>query len=161
MLYLIESSDYYKIGYASDIDRRLKQYNTHNPDYIVLDIKEGNTKDEALLHRKCKEFRIKGEWFEKCADVLDAWYTYEGINDEYTFGNFDELDIVLRERLLVLLRSSHNHYLSYSADLEDLIESDFIRKVPGGWLLNPYIVWKGALRDRVEVLDLWEDTKKG
>jgi hypothetical protein len=156
MLYLIECGDYYKIGYASDIDRRLKQYNTHNPDYVVIDIKEGDTKDEALLHKKCNEFRIKGEWFEKCADVLDAWYTYEGINDEYTFGNFDELDIVLRERLLVLLRSSRNNYLSYSADLEDLIESGFIRMTPGGLLLDPYLLWKGDLRDRMKVLLEWE-----
>jgi hypothetical protein len=158
MLYLIESSDYYKIGYARDIDRRLKQYNTHNPDYIVIDIKEGDTKDEALLHRKCKEFRIKGEWFEKCADVLDAWYTYERVCDEYIFI---ELNSVISELLLSLLRSSTKNLVIAISDVDLLLEKDFIRKVPGGWLLNPYIVWKGALSDRVEVLDLWEDTKKG
>lgn len=156
MLYLIECGDYYKIGYASDIDRRLKQYNTHNPDYIVIDTKEGDTKDEALLHRRCKEFRIKGEWFEKCADVLDAWYTYEKVIDEYTFVGFDELDIGLRDRLLVLLRSSHNNYVSYSDTLEDLIESGFIRMTLGGLLLNPYLLWKGDLRDRMKVLLEWE-----
>lgn len=158
MLYLIESSDYYKIGYASDIDRRLKQYNTHNPDYVVIDIKEGDTKDEALLHRKCNEFRIKGEWFEKCADVLDTWYTYEGVCDEYIFIDLCE-DI--KELLLSLLRSSTKNLVIDIDNIALLLENDFIRKVPGGWLLNPYIVWKGALRDRVEVLDLWEDTKKG
>lgn len=158
MLYLIECGDYYKIGYASDIDRRLKQYNTHNPDYVVIDIKEGDTKDEALLHRKCKEFRIKGEWFEKCADVLDAWYTYERINDEYIFT---DLDIDISELLLSLLRRSTKNLVIDIDNISLLLENDFIRKTPGGWLLNPYIVWKGDLRDRVEVLDLWEDTKKG
>lgn len=156
MLYLIESSDYYKIGYASDIDRRLKQYNTHNPDYVVIDIKEGDTKDEALLHKKCKEFRIKGEWFEKCSDVLDAWYTYEKVCDEYTFNGFTELDIDLRERLLGLLRSSKNNYLLYSDDLLDLIDSGFIRNTRKGLLLNPYLLWSGSLNDRMQALLEWE-----
>lgn len=158
MLYLIECSDYYKIGYASDIDRRLKQYNTHNPDYVVIDIKEGDTRDEALLHRKCKEFRIKGEWFEKCADVLDAWYTYERVCDEYIFI---ELDSIISELLLSLLRRSTKNLVIDIDNSALLLEKDFIRSVPGGWLLNPYVVWKGNLRDRVEVLSLWEDTKKG
>lgn len=158
MLYLIESSDYYKIGYASDIDRRLKQYNTHNPDYVIIDIKEGDTKDEALLHKKCKEFRIKGEWFEKCADVLDAWYTYERVCDEYIFTDLDE---GIRELLLGLLRRSINNIVIDVGDIGVLLERDFIRSTPGGWFLNPYIVWKGDLRDRLLSLDLWEDTKKG
>jgi len=141
MLYLIECGDYYKIGYASDIDRRLKQYNTHNPDYIVLDIKDGDTKDEALLHRKCKEFRIKGEWFEKCADVLDAWYTYERVCDEYIFTDLDE---GISELLLSLLKSSTKNLVIDISDVDLLLEKDFIRKVPGGLVIKSLYCMEGC-----------------
>ena len=154
MLYLIESNDYYKIGYASDIDRRLKQYNTHNPDYIVLDIKEGDTKDEALLHRKCKEFRIKGEWFEKCADVLDAWYTYESVNDIHLFSGYYLLDNLLQSQLLDLLNCSINNIVYISNDL--LLERDVMISYQGGYFINPYICFKGDLKDRYKILELWE-----
>lgn len=156
MLYLIESSDYYKIGYASDIDRRLKQYNTHNPDYIVLDIKEGDTKDEALLHKKCKEFRIKGEWFEKCADVLDAWYTYCPRPDIYFFSNYDSLDSSLKDLLTSLLNTSANNIV-YSIDgYELLLEHNLVMNCGLYYIVNPYFVFKGDLQDRVKILQMWE-----
>jgi hypothetical protein len=156
MLYLIESSDYYKIGYASDIDRRLKQYNTHNPDYIVLDIKEGDTKDEALLHRKCKEFRIKGEWFEKCADVLDVWYTYEHVSDIHLFSGYDLLDISLKELLYSLLISSTNNIIYSIEGYELLLESGLVINCGLHYMINPYIVFKGDLKDRIKILQIWE-----
>ena len=42
MLYLLESSDYYKIGYAKDLSKRLRSYSTHNPDYRVIDVMDGD-----------------------------------------------------------------------------------------------------------------------
>jgi len=36
MLYLIKSTEYLKIGYTDNLDSRLKQYDTHNPNYELL-----------------------------------------------------------------------------------------------------------------------------
>lgn len=33
MLYFIKSNGFVKIGYAKNIDKRMKQYYTHNPDF--------------------------------------------------------------------------------------------------------------------------------
>ena len=35
-LYLIESHDTFKVGYTKNINRRLKEYKTHNPEYKMI-----------------------------------------------------------------------------------------------------------------------------
>ena len=42
MMYLLETPNYYKIGYADDIDKRMKSYNTHNPEYALIDQFKGS-----------------------------------------------------------------------------------------------------------------------
>ena len=62
MVYLIESTDSYKIGYTIDLSGRIKQYNTHNPVIMVLDIIEGGTQyEESQLKSLLSEYNIKGE----------------------------------------------------------------------------------------------------
>ena len=61
MLYLLESNGYYKIGHTSDLSRRLKIYDTCNPNYTVLYTKDGDTIDEVLLHKLCKQYLFKNE----------------------------------------------------------------------------------------------------
>ena len=82
MIYLIESYDYYKIGYAIDIKSRMKTYATHNPDFKLLDECNGNEKIETILHRELKHLRIKGEWFQKDPEVLKVWNFYKEICSE-------------------------------------------------------------------------------
>lgn len=38
MIYLIESGNFYKIGFTENLKSRMKQYTTHNPDYRLIDI---------------------------------------------------------------------------------------------------------------------------
>lgn len=56
MLYLIQSLDYYKIGYTSNIKSRMDAYKTMNPHVILLGVKEGDRYDEALYHDLYKEY---------------------------------------------------------------------------------------------------------
>lgn len=78
MVYLIESTDSYKIGYTIDLSGRIKQYNTHNPVIMVLDIIEGGTQyEESQLKSLLSEYNIKGEWFEKVPEVLKIWKHYK------------------------------------------------------------------------------------
>ena len=39
------------------------QYNTCNPDYILLDVVEGTTKDETTFHHLIKKYHYKLEWY--------------------------------------------------------------------------------------------------
>lgn len=68
-IYLIKSNingdDLYKIGITQNINKRLKQLRTANPDLTLLDsfeTKHGN-KIESTLHNLYKNKRIDGEWF--------------------------------------------------------------------------------------------------
>lgn len=77
MLYLIKSSTYLKIGYTYNIEKRMAQYATHNPDFVLLDTAEGNLKDEENLHAILKPYWIKNEWFYNCDEVIKVWNSYK------------------------------------------------------------------------------------
>lgn len=79
MLYLIESGDYYKIGYSINVKNRMHSYSTNNPNYKLLDQCIGNETTERLLHEKLKHLRVKGEWFQKDPEVLSVWGFYKVI----------------------------------------------------------------------------------
>lgn len=42
MVYLIQSGKYLKVGYAENLMSRLKAYDTHNPDYQLLGVIDGD-----------------------------------------------------------------------------------------------------------------------
>lgn len=84
MLYLIESGNFYKIGYAKDIKQRLKAYNTHNPNFNLIDYMEGDIQDEHTLHELCMDYKEKLEWFTKCPEILLIWKTYKKIIPKIT-----------------------------------------------------------------------------
>lgn len=77
MLYLIKSSTYLKIGYTYNIEKRMAQYATHNPDFILLDTAEGSLRDEENLHAILKPYWIKNEWFYNCDEVIKVWNSYK------------------------------------------------------------------------------------
>lgn len=77
MIYLIESGEYYKIGYAQNVDDRMKTYNTHNPNYKLIDAMPGTRSDEAVLHELCAEYQNKLEWFNKVPEILTIWKIYK------------------------------------------------------------------------------------
>lgn len=56
MLYLLESPNYYKIGYTSDWRNRRNAYNC--PDIQLVCFRFGDLECEKFLHDYCKEFRV-------------------------------------------------------------------------------------------------------
>ena len=77
MLYLIKSSTYLKIGYTYNVEKRMKQYETHNPDFVLLDTAQGSLRDEMELHAILKPYWIKNEWFYNCDEVIKVWNSYK------------------------------------------------------------------------------------
>lgn len=70
MLYLIKSGNYLKIGYAKNIEERMKLYITHNPDFELLDKKESTLLDEKELHRICKKWQFRTEWYYYDEEII-------------------------------------------------------------------------------------------
>ena len=44
-----------KIGYTDNLENRLKAYQTTNPDFILLQTREGDTTIESYLHKKYQQ----------------------------------------------------------------------------------------------------------
>lgn len=77
MIYLIESGNFYKIGFTENLKSRMKQYATHNPDCKLIDSFEGYKEDEKQLHKLCKEFNHSSEWFNKDKRILEIFQEYK------------------------------------------------------------------------------------
>ena len=80
MIYLIESGNFYKIGFTENLKSRMKQYTTHNPDYRLIDNFDGDKEDEKELHELCKEFHHSLEWFNKDERILEIFQEYKNFN---------------------------------------------------------------------------------
>lgn len=71
MIYIIESGEYFKIGFATNVKNRMSTYRTHNPNIQLVHSFEGSMEDEKKLHLALKQYRYKLEWFHK----FDNWFS--------------------------------------------------------------------------------------
>ena len=80
-LYAISNGVDVKLGMSSNVDGRLKALQTSSPSelvtlwkYYISDTPAGAIKIEKMLHRACKEFHIRGEWFKMgCIDIVNKF----------------------------------------------------------------------------------------
>lgn len=65
-----------KIGYAKDIKERLDTYYVTNPDVILLDTREGDTKLEHYLHKKFEKYKYpkRNEWFYFDEEIIKHFH---------------------------------------------------------------------------------------
>lgn len=63
MLYLIKSGNYIKIGYSENLEKRLQSYNTHNPNYQLIDTIEGDEDLEKPYIVYVKNLNLKTNGF--------------------------------------------------------------------------------------------------
>ena len=76
MIYLVQLDNAYKIGYAKDVNKRIKTLASTHVVVNLIDSKEGKHKDEKELHKLCNTFKIKNELFEIKEEVLDIFKNY-------------------------------------------------------------------------------------
>lgn len=177
MIYLIQSGNFLKIGYTSDIVKRMKQYNTCNPDYILLGITEGNREDEKRLHNKFSKLKHKNEWFYYNDSILKEFKSYGTVSDDEFFCMFScgsnalyKLQSVIAIKLVLMLccsLKSNSAILHVSNRLrgelgvnlgisqkkldeafELLEEHNIIYRKNGNIKLNPIMFWKGNIKSR-------------
>lgn len=68
-IYFIRSGGFVKIGWTSDLARRMKGY---PPDTLLLAVKPGTRKGERALHRKFAHLKTHGrEWFPLAPQITE------------------------------------------------------------------------------------------
>lgn len=118
MLYLIEDRDYLKIGYTSNIEERIKTYKITNVYCKLTDIKEGDKYNEYELHKLCDNWKVTGEWFHNCPEVLEIWSKYNSNKIDYR-----KLKNILKD-LSELWNTTNlciNHFIELHNKYEDII----------------------------------------
>lgn len=60
-IYLIESGNYYKIGFAKNLETRFSAYDVHNPDWKLVDYFVAPQYIEKEIHSECEPFKHRGE----------------------------------------------------------------------------------------------------
>ena len=88
MLYLLKSGNYLKIGYAKNIEERMKLYTTHNPDFELLDTAEGTLLDEKELHKVCKRWQHRTEWYDYNEEVIKIFKEFTTRNKSEVIFKF-------------------------------------------------------------------------
>jgi hypothetical protein len=80
-LYAVSDGCAIKLGYSSNIKKRIAAMQTGHPIDLVLEwryytgrSKYGAAKAERMLHRHCSQHRLRGEWFSQdCLSLVKDW----------------------------------------------------------------------------------------
>lgn len=166
MLYLIKSGDYIKIGYSSNMEQRLRTYNTCNPNYELLDIVEGTESDEKDWHERLLLYKYKLEWFHYNSKIIDMWnerYSktisiQEHIKSStYTDINYDYEAILYRENFILhniknLIDSGKSCYEYLTKKLEESDNNKYIQIIRNKDLLINRL--QQVVKDLATILDI-------
>lgn len=95
-LYLIQSGSYLKIGITNNLPKRLQEYQTHNPDFSVISVREGTRYDEIFLHNLLKRYLIgRSEWMCYSQEVITQFSNvdlpHKGIIKEFIRKEREEI----------------------------------------------------------------------
>jgi|SRR5688572_18261913 len=87
--YIIKSCNLYKIGKTEDLENRINQYNTHNPEFEIIKTIKGDYEQD--LHNHFKDKWVKCEWFnlnnediESIDNLIQSFPIKFKIDKEYT-----------------------------------------------------------------------------
>lgn len=80
-LYALKAGDMIKLGYSNNVSRRIKDMQTGNPEKIEklwstpcgksIQVAKSN---EKKLHRLCKKYKVRGEWFSmECMSLVSGF----------------------------------------------------------------------------------------
>lgn len=66
----VANSRFVKIGYAKDVERRMRELQTaHAQPIKAIVIFPGDKATEGILHHRFRDQRAKGEWFRLCDEL--------------------------------------------------------------------------------------------
>lgn len=74
-LYILKSGNYIKIGICANLEKRKKQYATHNPEFEIVCTREGTPSDEYFLHKIFEKYLHHGEWYIYNQEIINKFKT--------------------------------------------------------------------------------------
>ena len=134
MIYFIKSSNYLKVGFSSDVPKRMKQYATHNPDFELLCIIAGDVKLERQIQAEMNQFHFKLEWFH-CDEHTLARIEYFKLKYANWVEDIESVKLKMRDieyELLSLLINSVKMITNFPATKHFKYECAKTLKVPVG-----------------------------
>lgn len=108
MIYLITDGTNLKVGYTSNLERRMSQYNTHSSTIKLINAKPGNFKSEKNIHKKFSHIKINREWFKYSEDLISYFNSYNGDRDLFIESLTDSKFVYINPSQLMLLRSRNS-----------------------------------------------------
>lgn len=113
MLYLIEQygdkgRKYLKIGSSGDIDKRIKQYDTHCAEFKVLDTFQGSGEQEHMLQKLLIRYVFKNEFMIYDKSIIETWNIYKIL--------YEKLSQVFEKKL----KEKDNKIFKMEDEIEDL-----------------------------------------
>jgi len=70
-IYFLRSGDLIKIGFATNVQRRISSLQIANPaPLVLLATMKGSPRREKQLHHRFRSLRVSGEWFSPGANLL-------------------------------------------------------------------------------------------
>lgn len=98
MIYLVDFETCYKIGKTQNLKKRLQSFLVDREKVVCLDIimdqsnrlnsRDTDSSMEKEIHKKCKEFHIAGELFQKDPKVLEIFKDCKAmIGDSYDYAS--------------------------------------------------------------------------
>lgn len=121
MLYVLKSTQFYKVGFTENsntLNKRINTYKTHNPDFQIIGLYEGTKEDEKKIHSLLSEHKHFGEWFNK---------------NEYVEEIINNIDLYLiKDKILNLIGKSE---CSHFDDSEKEIYNYFVISMQG-YIIN-------------------------
>lgn len=122
MIYLMESHDKLKIGYAKDIKKRYRTLSTGNIDLTIKDTKPGTIKDEKLLQKKCLEWKINREWYQNVPEVIKAFEEYDPYDPENP--EIKEFVESVKQFVITNCKKEWDEYEGHIKQYENILEKE-------------------------------------
>jgi len=95
MVYFVTKDNKIKIGYTTNIDKRLKELNNQYGKIDLIAIIKGTRKLEKAFHTKFEKYSIGNEWFKLNHEILNFIQTLEKTKDK-TDILFPKITIALK-----------------------------------------------------------------
>lgn len=122
MIYLMESHDKLKIGYAKDIKKRYRTLSTGNIDLTIKNTKPGTIKDEKLLQKKCLEWKINREWYQNVPEVIKAFEEYDPYDPENP--EIKEFVESVKQFVIINCKKEWDEYEGHIKQYENILEKE-------------------------------------
>ena len=107
-LYAISNGQEIKLGMSSDVNKRLKALQTSSPaelvvlwSYYIANTPADAIKIEKKLHRACKAFHIRGEWFSMdCLAMVNSFNPNKKNVAKWEFAKLISVDHTRKKGIL-------------------------------------------------------------